>query len=240
MLEPPRTHYETLGVPQNAPFRQIQAAFFGLSKRWHPDRVGPEAADVLAGAARVFDGISSAYRVLADPTARAAYDEALRADPSATVSVDRALGAELAFQKAEAFLARGNLEAAEREARLALESEPQRADHVALVAWLEALKPNSDERRIGAVFAHALELSQTSVKVHWYRGLFLKRTGRHASALQEFRYVCERDTRHIDAAREVRIYEQRLQKSPKDQLSLAPESPVSARSPWTRLFKRRS
>jgi curved DNA-binding protein CbpA len=240
MLEPPRTHYETLGVPEDAAFRQIQAAFFLLSKRWHPDRVGPEAADVLASATRVFDGIASAYRVLADPAARAAYDEELQAASSATVSVDRALGGELAFQKAEAFLARGNLEAAEREARLALEYEPERAEHIALVAWLDALKPDYDERRIGAIFAHALELSQTGVKVHWYRGLFLKRSGRHASALQEFRYVCERDARHIDAAREVRIYEQRLQKSPKDQPSLAPESPVSERSPWTRLFKRRS
>ncbi|HVZ36654.1 MAG TPA: hypothetical protein VG963_29700, partial [Polyangiaceae bacterium] len=59
-----------------------------------------------------------------------------------------------------------------------------------------------------------------------------------ASALQEFRFVAEKDPRHIDAAREVRLYEQRLKNSPKDRPNLAPDSvPPSS---WSRLFKRRT
>jgi hypothetical protein len=64
--------------------------------------------------------------------------------------------------------------------------------------------------------------------------------GRHASALQEFRFVIEKDPRHIDAAREVRLYEQRLKNSPKDRLSLAPDEATPRSSTWSRLFKRRS
>lgn len=240
--KPPRTHYETLGIPEDAPLRQVQAAFFLLSKHWHPDRLGPEAADLKDGATHVFDGIAKAYRVLSDPAARAAYDDELsdgKAHDGAP-SLERALSADVAFHKAESFLARGNLDAAEREARIALENEPGRGEYIALVAWLDALKPGADERQLNVAFTKALRAGQGSIKVHWYRGLFLKRTGRHASALQEFRFVAERDPRHIDAAREVRIYEQRLHNSPKDRPSLAPEEPRSERSPWSRLFKRRS
>ena len=148
---------------------------------------------------------------------------------------------QLAFQKAEAFLARGNLEAAEREARAALSHDSRRPEHVALYAWLAALRPDADERRIAADLARAVRSPDAGVKVNYYRGLFLKRVGRHASALQEFRYVCEKDPRHIDAAREVRLYEQNLRNSPKASPSLAPSQPPSSQSStWSRLFKRRS
>jgi curved DNA-binding protein CbpA len=240
--KPPRTHYAVLGIAEDATLRQVQAAFFLLSKHWHPDRLGPDNQDLKQAATGVFETIAAAYRVLADPAARAAYDDSLTAGASlgSSPGIERALSAELAFQKAESFLARGNLEAAEREAQLALKLEPVRAEHIALAAWLQALKPNADERQIGLAFARALKASQSSVKVHFYRGLFLKRIGRHAAALQEFRHVAERDSRNIDAAREVRLYEQRLQRSPKDRLSLAPEEPATERSAWSRLFKRRS
>ena len=240
--KPPRTHYETLGIPEDAPLRQVQAAFFLLSKHWHPDRLGPEAADLKDGATRIFEGVAAAYRVLSDPAARATYDDALSEGDAqeSTPALERALRADLAFQKAESLLARGNLESAEREARLALANEPSRGEIIALVAWLDALKPGADERALNVAFTKALRGANGSIKVHWYRGLFLKRTGRHASALQEFRFVSERDPRHIDAAREVRIYEQRLHNSPKDRPSLAPEEPPPERSPWSRLFKRRS
>ncbi len=239
---PPATHYEMLGIPRDAPVAQVQSAFFLLSKRWHPDRLGPEAGDLRAAATQVFEGISNAYRVLVDPAARLSYDLELRKShaPDSTRPVDRALAAEMAFQRAEAFLARGNLEAAEREAKLALSHDSRRAEHVALYAWLTALKPGADERRIAADLARAVRSPDAGVKVHYYRGLFLKRVGRHAAALQEFRAVCDSEPRHIDAAREVRLYEQNLKNSPKDHPSLAPGPSSSQSSTWSRLFKRRS
>jgi curved DNA-binding protein CbpA len=241
--QPSGTHYDVLGIPRDATVPQVQSAFFLLSKRWHPDRLGPEATDLKPAAARVFAAISKAYSVLADPAARLAYDLELRSGraPDSAPPVDRALAAELAFQKAEAFLARGNLEAAEREARAALSHDSRRAEHVALYAWLAALKPDADERRIAADLARAVRSPDAGVKVHYYRGLFLKRVGRHGAALQEFRFVCEKDPRHIDAAREVRLYEQNLRNSPKASPSLAPDQPPSSQSStWSRLFKRRS
>ncbi|CUA69177.1 hypothetical protein RSOLAG22IIIB_08304 [Rhizoctonia solani] len=63
------THYETLGVPQNATRGQIKASFYNLSKRYHPD-VNPETKDK-------FVAVNEAYGVLHDDRARRAYDRTL-------------------------------------------------------------------------------------------------------------------------------------------------------------------
>jgi tetratricopeptide (TPR) repeat protein len=148
---------------------------------------------------------------------------------------ERALAASDAFRRAEALLSHGHIARAEREARTALELEPGQAEHVALCAWIDALKPGADASQITLELKRALRLAENNIKVHWYRGLVLQHLGRHEHALREFRSVLELDPRHLDAARQIRIYEMRLEKSPKGRPSLAPE-PESAGG-W---FRRRS
>jgi tetratricopeptide (TPR) repeat protein len=133
------------------------------------------------------------------------------------------IGAQIAFHKAEVQLARGQLLLALREAKLALESDPEKPEHIALHGYLELLQPRSDVRKALSELERAVRSPSAGTKAHWYRGLVLKHLGRHASALQEFRFVVDEDPGNIDAAREVHIYEERLRKSPKDRLSLAPE-----------------
>jgi hypothetical protein len=136
---------------------------------------------------------------------------------------ERALAASAAFRKAEALLAHGHLARAEVEARLALENEPGQAEYVALCAWIDVLKPGADVSHISLELKRALRLAENNVKVHWYRGLVLQHLGRHEYALREFRNVLELDPRHLDAARQIRVYEMRLEKSRKGRPSLAPE-----------------
>lgn len=138
-----------------------------------------------------------------------------------------ALAAAAAFRKAETLLANGHLARAEVEARFALESEPGRAEHVALCAWIDVLKPGVDASRISLELKRALLLAENNVKVHWYRGLTLQHLGRHDHALREFRSVLELDPSHLDAVRQIRVYEMRLEKSPRGRPSLAPETESS-------------
>jgi tetratricopeptide (TPR) repeat protein len=111
------------------------------------------------------------------------------------------------LHRAEALLAQGNVAGAEREAALGLDAEPQRADLLALHTWLLAQRPGASLPALWARLDLLVRKAPSSVRVHFYRGLLLKKMGKHASALQEFREVVDRDPHHIDAAREVFLYE---------------------------------
>lgn len=112
-----------------------------------------------------------------------------------------------ALGRAEALLTQGNLAGAEREAVLGLETEPQRVDLLALHTWLQAQRPGESLPPLWARLDLLVRKAPNNVRVHFYRGLLLKKMGKHASALQEFREVVDRDPHHIDAAREVYLYE---------------------------------
>jgi curved DNA-binding protein CbpA len=236
-----RGHYDVLGLMADASPAQVQAAFFRVAKRWHPDRLGAEATSLRDSATRIFTAATEANRILSDPELRREYDRT-RAEGTSAQSgheaMAKALAGEIAFQKAEAFLQRGNLEGARREAKLALEHDPERPEHLALHAWLAVLEPDADVSKIAVALSRARRAGANSPKVHFYAALVLKHLGRHASALREFRLVLEKEPRNIDAAREVRLYEIRLRNSPKDRPSLAPEPTDTPPSAWSRLLKR--
>lgn len=63
------THYETLGVPQNASQAEIKSAFRKLASKHHPDK---------GGDTKLFQSIQSAYSVLGDEQARTQYDAQLQ------------------------------------------------------------------------------------------------------------------------------------------------------------------
>lgn len=64
------SHYQILGIPENADAKQIKAAYRSMAKRFHPDtNQGSEAA------AELFRQLSEAYRVLGDDQLRKSYDQ---------------------------------------------------------------------------------------------------------------------------------------------------------------------
>jgi DnaJ-domain-containing protein 1 len=210
------THYDVLGLPPGAPVSAVQSAFFALAKKWHPDRLRPEVSDLKEQAARVFARVSQASQVLTDPTARASYDKSLTqgSAPDEAEQVQRVLRANTAFQKAEVHLKRGNLALAEKEAQIAYSSDPSQADHVALYVWIAAQKPSADLTELAVQLEKAAKTDPNNLRVRWYRGQLLKRLGRAREALHDFRFIVERDPRHTDAHREVRLYAMRRGNQP--------------------------
>jgi hypothetical protein len=152
--------------------------------------------------------------------------------PDAT-EAERVHAAASAFERAEALASHGNLTAAKRELSTALDHDPQ-PPYLAMNAWLDTQQPEPDLRSIARDLERAYRLAENHPTVRWYRGLVMQRLGKHAAALREFRFVVEKLPRHIDAARQVRIYEARLRASPKDRPSLAPADP--AERPRSGLF----
>lgn len=206
------TFYDVLGVAQDAPANVISTAFHTLAKRWHPDRLGPDYADVYELATRVFARMSEAHSVLTDTTARREYNIKLRKAGSAEQEqrqVERILRAATEFQKAEVFLKRNKLAEAEAHAKAALADDPDNADHIALVTWIASLQPDANLPMLIRDLDRALHLQPNSVRAHWYRGQLYKRMGKDSKAIQDFRAVRERDPRHVDAEREIRLYQMR-------------------------------
>ena len=79
----PPSHYERLGVAPDATLPQLRQAFRALSKSVHPDTASlpPQQAE------EAFRLLQQAYRVLADPESRAAYDRRLRQGEAAPITV---------------------------------------------------------------------------------------------------------------------------------------------------------
>ena len=73
------THYTILGVAPDATQAQIKRAYRDLAKIHHPDvSTAGDAAN------KKFARIAAAYKTLADPAARRAYDRSLTEPPPAT------------------------------------------------------------------------------------------------------------------------------------------------------------
>jgi len=232
-------YYELLGVAADAIPSVIQAAFFQLAKKWHPDRLGPDLADVRDLATKVFARMSEAHQILADATRRKEYDE-LRKDGGGSAEeqeqVQRVLRAATAFQKAEVLMKRNNALGALEEARKAVELDPSQADYIALLAWVESTQLNANLEEILARIEKAQRLEPNNTRIRWYRGSILKRLGKNGKAVGDFRFIVENDPRHLDAQREIRLYEMRKaeqrrtgQKSPSDRPSTG--TPASVKPP---------
>ncbi|HEY3493066.1 MAG TPA: DnaJ domain-containing protein [Polyangiaceae bacterium] len=205
-----QSYYELLGVATDAPAPAIASAYFQLAKKWHPDKIGPDNADLRDLAERVFARMSEANQVLADPERRSQYDELLKSGEGAAEEqeqVQRVVRAATNFQKAQVLLKRNNLAGAEEAARAALADAPDEADHIALVAWLDANKPGADLASAFRTIDRAAKSEMANLRIRWYRGQLLKRLGRGNAAMEDFRFIVEKDPRNVDAQREIRLQE---------------------------------
>jgi tetratricopeptide (TPR) repeat protein len=102
-----------------------------------------------------------------------------------------------------------NLEAAEQEAKQAADGDPDQADYIALLSWIQSMKPNAELGLLLVKLDKAADMEENNLRVRWYRGQLLKRLGKDGRALSDFRFILERDPKHVDAQREIRLFEMR-------------------------------
>ena len=210
-------YFALMGLPRTAVSADVSKAFVGLAKRWHPDRLSAEFAELRGAYATVFARISEAHGTLSNDEQRAAY---LARDPKgSSASVDAAVASSLtaaaAHQKAEFFLARGDLSEAETLARRALELDPQAPEIQSLVAWIDGSRAGASERAVEEAIARlslALEASETLEKALCWRGALFKKLGRLADGIADYKRAFDLNPNNIDAAREVRLYHMRQSK----------------------------
>ncbi|MGH9182577.1 MAG: J domain-containing protein [Acidimicrobiales bacterium] len=71
------SHYEVLGVSSRATPEEIRRAYRRQARRLHPDHTFGGAPAAVARSSRAMQEVNEAWRVLGDPTSRAAYDARL-------------------------------------------------------------------------------------------------------------------------------------------------------------------
>jgi curved DNA-binding protein CbpA len=214
------THYDLLNVPKGAPRTDIQAAYYGLVKRFHPDRLPLALAPLARVAQMLFDRLTEANTVLGDEKARAMYDEAV-AGGGGTRAADRAmrhvLESTLEFQKAEVLARRRDYPQAMQLLRSALGKNPDDPDYHALHAWLLHLMNPSTPAPFDEMLRsldRALKLNPRHERAHYYKGVVLKRLNRNGEAVKHFRAAAEINPHNVDAAREVRLAIMRRESKP--------------------------
>jgi tetratricopeptide (TPR) repeat protein len=206
-------YFMMLDLPRDATHEEIEAAFFALAKRWHPDRLPAELAPVRVACSRVFARMSEAHGTLTNDEQRAQYMRLLAdgsGSPEMQATVAKVVDAAQSFQKAEVCLRRNDLGQAETFCRKALEDDATQPDYLAMLAWLVALKPENHalERTVESIHMldRAVGMSDRCEKAFFWRGMLYKRMGRNDLAVKDFRRAAELNDRNIDAAREVRLY----------------------------------
>ncbi len=204
-------YYEALGVARNTSTEDIQNAFLGLVKKWHPDRLRPELSELRPKVEQVFARIAEAHQTLSDESRRKQYDELLGQGGGSVDEqehVQAVIRAVAAYQRAEVYLKKHSIAEAELEAKKAVDNDPDQADYLALYAWILSQKdpPTRPLSELIEMMDKAVAGSAKSVRNRFYRGQLLKRAGEDQRALADFRWVVQTDPRHVDAQRELRIY----------------------------------
>lgn len=72
------SHYAVLGVPNDASFDAIKAAYRRKLLEVHPDKIQSGAAPAISTASKSLSDLQQAFAVLKDAQARAIYDSQLR------------------------------------------------------------------------------------------------------------------------------------------------------------------
>ncbi|HZS39975.1 MAG TPA: response regulator [Polyangia bacterium] len=130
-----KDHYRVLGLPRDAPFADVAAAYAELGRRFKLERfadvdLGPDYARVE----EILERLREAYDVLSSRTARAAYDHTLdgaAGAPRPTPLMD----AEVLAKQAENLLAAGDPAGARKKLVEVVKVAPDQADYHALLAW---------------------------------------------------------------------------------------------------------
>ncbi len=71
------TYYELFGLTETASTDEIRAAFHRFAEAFHPDVQADRSLVELAAITKIFRRGTEAYEALADPVARASYNDAL-------------------------------------------------------------------------------------------------------------------------------------------------------------------
>ena len=209
-------YFQMLGLTQEATPEEVKVAYFALARIWHPDKLPAHLAEVKDACSRVFARMSEAHQTLSDPKIRTRYIQVMKeggATPEEQEVVANVVLATVNFQKAEICIKRNDLAQAETLARAAHLADPKQAEYLAVLTWIESMKPGAQglEDTLAKIelLTKAIGLNAKCERAYFYRAMLHKRLGNESQSYKDFQKSVELNPRNVDSAREVRLLEMR-------------------------------
>ena len=237
------THFELLGVSQNASSDEVGTAFVRAARQFHPDRlVSAGLQDLQPLAEKILARINEATMVLGDATRRAEYIASLAAGPQAArTTLPTLLEAENMFLKGEVFLKKGEHAKAVECFTNAYQGNPGEPQYRAFLAWARFEDPNA---RKDFLVRDTLKTMEEVVRERpkfargfYWVGLLWKFLNEADKAGRAFREAVNLDASFIEAGRELRLIEMRKSKSSSGKPGAKPEPPRGG-GPMGKLVKK--
>jgi curved DNA-binding protein CbpA len=225
------THFELLGVSQNASSDEVGTAFVRAARLFHPDRlIRAGLQDLQPLAEKILARINEATMVLGDATRRAEYIASLAAGPQAVhTSLPTLFEAENMFLKGGVFLKKGEHAKAVEFFTGACQRNPGEPQYRAFLAWARFEDPNA---RKDVLVRDTLKTMEEVVRERpkfargfYWVGLLWKFLNEGDKAERAFREAVNLDASFIEAGRELRLIEMRKSKPPLGKPGAKPEPP---------------
>jgi tetratricopeptide (TPR) repeat protein len=227
------SHFQLLGVPENAPLADLGGAYLKAVRLYHPDRLPSLGLGHLTEkAARIVAQLNEAQSVLADPKRRSEY-QAQRARPANTPIVDSGqsiMAAERSYQMGEVLLRKGDFVKAAEAFAEAMRANPIEPFYKAYWAWARWDNPGPHKDRL---VRETLKILEDMMKErpkfpqgHYWIGMLHKHLGDLQNAAAAFRAAIGQDPNLLDAERELRVIE--LRRSKATAAHAVPEKPSAA------------
>jgi tetratricopeptide (TPR) repeat protein len=220
-------HYAFLGIATNADDAAIRAAYVGLAREYHPDRIAGtplvEDPSLREQIESLFKRLGEAQKTLTNAETRARYDRDLKTMASSggasttgpNARPRRPTEARNAFIMAETYFKKRDYAQAELHYRQAANFDPEEPMIAVALAWCIFMNPDQvvETRREDAKrrLEEALKKFQSG-EAAYRLGRVWRELGDEARALKMFEQAVKLTPNHVDANRELRIVEMRRQK----------------------------
>jgi molecular chaperone DnaJ len=212
------THFEVLGVGQNATSDEVSAAFVRAARQFHPDRLtGAGLVDLQPQAERILSRINEAVMVLQNPGRRAEYVASLTVGaPQAGQNLPSLLEAENLFLKGEVFLKKGDHAKAIEAFTTAIRGNAEEPQYRAYLAWARFEDPRARKevivRETLKTLEGVLKDRPRFARGFYWVGQLWKFLNEVPRAEQAFHEAVQIDPSFIEASRELRLIEMRKSK----------------------------
>lgn len=214
-----QNYFEMLGVKESAQTNEISKRYMKLAKKWHPDRIPPELTELRPWVEEIFHLFTVASNTLGDTKKRIDYQKTVMqggGTPESERKLNAMVEAAINFQKVDVLVKRRRYDDAMEVCEAAMSVVRKEADYPAMKAWILLLRDGIEKEEaadeIRSLLRKTFAINPDHVHGHFVRAHFLKRQGKHDKALKHFKKVSRLDPKNLEALREVRVGNMRIQR----------------------------